>query len=59
MGVLRVFAGFVVAIAMTGAWMLLACLVMAVSLYIARLVPLAGRHKSRARIDPHDPGSEI
>jgi hypothetical protein len=48
-GVLRVFAGFVVAIAMTGAWMLLACAVMAVSLYVARLVPLAGRHKPPPR----------
>jgi hypothetical protein len=56
MGVLRVFAGFVVAIAMTGAWMLLACLVMAVSLYIARLVPLAGRHKPRPHRQ-HDSGS--
>ena len=49
MSIFRVIAGLVVAIGMTGAWMLLACLVMAVSLYIARLVPLAGRHKPRSR----------
>jgi hypothetical protein len=49
MGVLRLLAGFVVALGMTGAWMLLACAVMAVSLYIARLVPLAGKHKPGRR----------
>jgi hypothetical protein len=49
MGLLRVIAGLVVAIGMTGAWMVLACLVMAVSLYIARLVPLSGRHKPQPR----------
>jgi hypothetical protein len=47
--VLRLLAGFVVAIGMTGAWMLLACAVMAVSLFIARLVPLAGKRRRRAR----------
>jgi hypothetical protein len=47
MGILRLLAGFVIAIGMTGAWMLLACLVMLVSLYIARLVPLSGRHRHR------------
>lgn len=45
MGVVRVLAGFVVAIGMTGAWILLACVVMLLSLYIARLVPLAGRRR--------------
>jgi hypothetical protein len=47
--VLRLLAGFVVAIGMTGAWMLLACVVMAVSLYVARLVPLAGKRRRRVR----------
>ena len=47
MGVLRVVAGLVMAIGMTGAWILLALVVMAVSLYIARLVPLAGRHRNK------------
>jgi hypothetical protein len=45
MGVLRVVVGLAVAIGMTGAWVLLACAIMAVSLYIARLVPLTGRRK--------------
>ena len=45
MGVVRVLAGFAVAIGMTGAWMLLACVVMLLSLYIARLVPLTGKRK--------------
>ena len=49
MSVVRVLAGLVVALGMTGAWMLLACAVMAVSLYIARLVPLAGKHKPGGR----------
>jgi hypothetical protein len=49
MGALRVLAGLAAAIGMTGAWMLLACAVMLVSLYIARLVPLTGRHKPRPR----------
>jgi hypothetical protein len=46
-GVFRVLLGFVVAIGITGAWMLLACAVMAVSLYVARLVPLAGKRRRR------------
>jgi hypothetical protein len=46
-GVLRVLSGLVVAIGMTGAWMLLACVVAALTLYLARLVPLAGRRKPR------------
>ena len=45
MGVVRVLAGFFVAIGMAGAWLLLAIVVMVVSLYIARLVPLAGRRR--------------
>ncbi|HEV8210228.1 MAG TPA: hypothetical protein VGP77_08915 [Vicinamibacterales bacterium] len=45
MGVLRVVVGLAVAIGMTGAWVLLACAIMAVSLYIARLVPLTGHRK--------------
>ena len=49
MGIVRVIAGLVVAIGMTGAWMLLACAVMAVSLYVARLVPLAGNHRPGRR----------
>ncbi len=48
MGVVRVLIGFAVAMGMTAAWILLACLVMAISLYIARLIPLSGR-KSRKR----------
>lgn len=45
MGVVRVLAGLAVAVGMTGAWMLLACVVMMLSLYIARLVPLTGRRR--------------
>ena len=45
MGVLRVLAGFAIAAGMTAAWVLLAIIVMGVSLYIARLVPLTGRRK--------------
>jgi hypothetical protein len=45
MGVLRLLAGLAMAVGMTGAWILLALVVMAVSLYIARLVPLTGRRK--------------
>ena len=47
MGVFRLLAGLVVAVGMAGAWMLLACVVMAVSLYIARLIPLTGRHRNK------------
>ena len=47
MGVFRLLAGLVVAVGITGAWMLLACVVMAVSLYIARLVPLSGKRRPR------------
>jgi hypothetical protein len=45
MGVLRVLEGLAIAVGMTGAWLLLACAIMGVSLYIARLVPLTGRRK--------------
>ena len=45
MGLLRVLAGLAMAIGMTGAWMLLALVVAAVTLYILKLVPLTGRHK--------------
>jgi hypothetical protein len=45
MGVLRVLAGLAVAIGMTGAWILLACVVAVVTLYIARLVPMTGRRR--------------
>jgi hypothetical protein len=38
-----------VAAMMIGAWMLFACAVMAVCLYLARLVPLTGRQKPRPR----------
>jgi len=48
-GALRLLAGFVVAIGMTGAWIVLALVVMAVSLYIARLVPLTGKHRPKPR----------
>jgi hypothetical protein len=47
MGVLRVLAGLVMAIGMTGAWILLAVAVMGISLYLVRLVPLAGRGRRR------------
>ena len=50
MGLLRLLAGLLMAVGMTGAWILLALMVMAVSLYIAKLVPLTGRHRSRPRI---------
>jgi hypothetical protein len=49
MGVLRVLAGLIVAAGMTAAWMLLACAVMVVSLYVSRLFPLAGKHRTRPR----------
>jgi hypothetical protein len=49
MGLLRLLAGLLMAVGMTGAWILLALVVMAVSLYIARLVPLTGRHRPRPR----------
>lgn len=48
MGFLRVLGGIVVALVAAGTWMLLACVVMMVCLYIARLVPLTGRRKPRA-----------
>ena len=44
-GALRVLEGVAVAVGMTGGWVLLACAIMGVSLYIARLVPLTGRRK--------------
>jgi len=44
-GVLGVLEGLAVAVGMTGAWLLLACAIMGVSLYIARLVPLTGQRK--------------
>ena len=52
-GALRLLAGLLMAVGMTGAWMLLACLVMVVCLYIARLVPMTGRRKPlrRSEID--------
>ena len=50
MGVLRVLIGFAVAVGMTGAWILLALVVMAVSLYIAKLVPLSGRRNLKPGI---------
>ena len=47
MSALRLLAGLAMAIGMTGAWMLLAIAVMVVCLYIARLVPLAGRRRDK------------
>jgi hypothetical protein len=44
-GALRVLVGLATAVGMTVAWVLLACAIMGVSLYIARLVPLTGRRK--------------
>jgi hypothetical protein len=44
-GALRVLVGLAAAVGMTAAWVLLACAIMGVSLYIARLVPLTGRRK--------------
>jgi hypothetical protein len=49
MGIIRLLAGLAVAIGMTGAWILLALVVMAVSLYIARLVPLTGKRRRHPR----------
>jgi hypothetical protein len=49
MGLIRLLVGLLVAVGMTGAWMLLACAVMAVSLWVARLFPLTGRHKPQPR----------
>jgi hypothetical protein len=46
---LRLLAGLAMAVAMTCAWILLALLVMAVSLYIARLVPLTGTRTRKPR----------
>jgi hypothetical protein len=45
MSAVRVLIGFAAAVGMTGAWILLALVVMGVSLYIAQLVPLTGRRK--------------
>jgi len=42
---LRLLAGLAVAVGMTAGWILLAIVVMGVSLYIARLVPLTGRRR--------------
>ena len=47
MGIVRLLAGLFVALGMTGAWILLACVVAAVTLYVARLVPLTGRHRNK------------
>jgi hypothetical protein len=44
-GIVRVLTGLAVAIGVTGAWILLACVVAGVTLYIARLVPMTGRRK--------------
>ena len=49
MSLLRLLAGLLMAVGMTGAWILLALVVMAVSLYLARLVPLAGKSRARPR----------
>jgi hypothetical protein len=49
MSLLRLFAGLLVAVGMTGAWILLALVVMAVSLYLAKLVPLAGKSRPGPR----------
>jgi len=46
-GILRLLAGLVMAVGLTGAWMLLAIIVMGVSLYLARLVPLTGRRRTK------------
>jgi hypothetical protein len=43
MGVVRVLVGFAVAIGMTVAWILFACAMMGITLYITRLIPLSGR----------------
>ena len=45
MGVIRLLGGLVAALVAAGTWMLLACAVMVVSLYLARLVPLTGSRK--------------
>ena len=45
MAIVRVLVGLAIAIGMTGVWMLLACAVMGISLCLARLVPLAGKHR--------------
>jgi hypothetical protein len=50
LGVVRLLIGVLAAVGMTAAWILLAIVVMGVSLYIARLVPLAGKHR-RPRVD--------
>ena len=52
MGVLRLLIGFAIAVGMTGAWILLALLVMAISLYIAKLVPLTGDGSRRLARKP-------
>jgi hypothetical protein len=48
MGVIRVLVGFAIAMGITVAWILFACLVMGISLYVSRLIPLGGR-ESRKR----------
>ena len=51
MGLLRVFGGIIVALVAAGTWMLLACAVMLVCLYLARLVPLTGRRNMNLKSD--------
>jgi hypothetical protein len=44
-GIARVIAGFFITVMMWGGWLLFICGVMAISLYVARLVPLAGKRR--------------
>ena len=44
-GVVRVVAGVLVTLMVWASWLVGICAIMAVSLYIARLVPLAGKRK--------------
>ena len=46
----RVIVAFLIAAAMTAGWLLFAVLVMGVSLYFAKLVPLTGWRRRSERI---------
>ena len=49
-GVFRVIVGLLVAAAMTAGWLLFAVVVMGVSLYFAKVVPLTGWRRRSERI---------
>jgi len=44
-GLIRLIGGFAIAALFTAAWVAIACLVMLVSLYVTRIVPMTGRRR--------------